>query len=216
MSLKISVYSDYVCPFCYLAKAPFEEAIRGKDVEVEWKPFELRPSPAPQLDPVNDPQKRAAWDSYIAPAAAKWGVEMKLPNVSPHPYTGLAFEGFHFAAAKGKGEAYNNRIFKAFFQEEQNIGELDILTRLAGEIGLDEAEFRQALQAGTYRDAQREALQHAFEEARITAVPTFIIGEERLQGAAGKDVFEQVLAKELSKRTADAPAGLSCDVNGSC
>lgn len=216
MSLKISVYSDYVCPFCFLAKAPFEEAVRGKKVEVEWKPFELRPSPSPRLDPANDPQKRAAWDSYIMPAAARLGVEMRLPDVSPHPYTGLAFEGFHFAAAKGKGEAYNDRIFRAFFQESQNIGEVDVLTKLAGEIGLDEAGFRAALQAGTYRDAQREALQHAFEEARITAVPTFMIGEERLQGAVGKDVFEQVIEKELNKRTEDVQAGLSCDVSDNC
>ncbi|MEC2084937.1 DsbA family protein, partial [Bacillus inaquosorum] len=55
MTVHIKVYSDYVCPFCFIGKAAFEEAIKGKDVDVEWMPFELRPSPSPQLDPVNDP-----------------------------------------------------------------------------------------------------------------------------------------------------------------
>lgn len=45
MTVHIKVYSDYVCPFCFVGKAAFEEAIKGKDVEVEWMPFELRPSP---------------------------------------------------------------------------------------------------------------------------------------------------------------------------
>ncbi|MFP3821891.1 DsbA family protein, partial [Bacillus sp. SIMBA_008] len=53
MTLQIKVYSDYVCPFCYVGKAAFEEAIKDKDVQVEWMPFELRPSPSPKLDPVN-------------------------------------------------------------------------------------------------------------------------------------------------------------------
>ena len=51
MPLTIKVYSDYVCPFCFLAEFPLQEAIRGKDVAVEWMPFELRPEPTPTLRP---------------------------------------------------------------------------------------------------------------------------------------------------------------------
>ncbi|MEO3945306.1 DsbA family oxidoreductase [Gorillibacterium sp. CAU 1737] len=218
MTLKIQVYSDYVCPFCYLGKGPFEEAIEGKDVEVEWMPFELRPYPAEPLDPWNDPPKKAAWDSTIAPYAKRWGVDMKLPHVSPHPYTHLAFEGYQFALERGLGKAYHDRVFRAFYGEEQNIGEPEVLTHLAGEVGLDEGEFRQALAERTYKQAHQAALRHAYE-ANIRAVPTFFIGDQVIQGIAGKEQLERVIEDQLNKQALEAsegPEGLSCDADGTC
>ncbi|SMO71262.1 DsbA family oxidoreductase [Melghirimyces algeriensis] len=199
MSVNVKVYSDYICPFCFLAKASFEKAIQGKDVEVEWMPFELRPSPSPKLDPVNDPSKRMGWDQFIKPTAKKWGVHMKLPYVSPHPYTNLAFEGFHFSKEHGKGKEYNDRVFTAFFQEEQDIGDIDVLTNIAGEVGLNQGDFREALMTRKYKEIQQQSLKHANEEAQITAVPTFIIGDERIQGVVNKETFERILDQELKK-----------------
>lgn len=199
MSLKIKVYSDYVCPFCYLGKDQFEKAIEGMDVEVEWMPYELRPRPSEQLDPASDPSKLAAWEHYITPRAKEWGINMKLPNVSPHPYTDLAHEGFHFAKELGKEKEYNNRLFTAFYQEDQNIGDVDVLSKIAGEVGLDQGEFKKALVSRKYEKTQKEALRHAYEEAEITSIPTFIIGNERIEGAAKKEVFKQVIENELKK-----------------
>src|SRR5436190_12364789 len=93
MPLKIKVYSDYVCPFCYLAEVPLREAIRGKDVEVEWMPFELRPEPQPTLRPEGDYLQRA-WLQSVYPIARRMGVPIKLPALSPQPHTHLAFEGY--------------------------------------------------------------------------------------------------------------------------
>ncbi|QHZ48855.1 DsbA family oxidoreductase [Bacillus sp. NSP9.1] len=211
MTLNIKVYSDYVCPFCFLGKDQFEKATEGKDVEVEWLPFELRPRPTEQLDPLNDPSKLAMWDGAIKPRIEAWGVDMKLPNVSPHPYTDLAHEGCHFAKEHGKEKAYNDRVYKAFFQEDQNIGDIDVLTTLAKEAGLDEQAFHDALAERKYQDVQRQALRHAYEEAGITAVPTFIIGNERIAGAASQEVFEQVIEKESKQKSVD---GLRCDLDG--
>ncbi|TWG79429.1 putative dithiol-disulfide isomerase involved in polyketide biosynthesis [Bacillus subtilis J27] len=99
-----------------------------------------------------------------------------------------------------KGHEYNTRVFQAFFQEGQNIGDIDILTKLAEEVGLDGAAFKSALETRTYQDVQRQALKHAYEEADITAVPTFIIGDTVIPGAAGKDVFEKAISDEQKKR----------------
>src|ERR1700736_4890236 len=101
MSLKINVYSDYVCPFCYLAEFPFREAIKGKDVEDEWMPFELRPEPQPTLRPEGEYLQRA-WSQSVYPIAERMGVPIALPPVSPQPYTHLAFEGYQFAREHGK------------------------------------------------------------------------------------------------------------------
>ena len=86
------------------------------------------------MDPVNDPSKLRLWDQYINPTIKQLNIDMKLPNVSPHPYTNVAFEGFHYANEYNKGKEYNDRIFKTFFQEDQNIGEIEILTNLISSI----------------------------------------------------------------------------------
>lgn len=214
MTLKVKVYSDYVCPFCFLGKDQFEKAIEGKDVEVEWMPYELLPRPSEQLDPVNDPSKLALWENAINPRIKAWDVKMKLPNVSPHPYTDLAHEGYHFAKENGKSKAYNDRVYQAFFQEDQNIGEIDVLTNLAKEVGLDEVAFKEALVSRKYQVTQEKALKHAYEEAQITGVPTFIIGEERIAGAATKETFAQVIEAESKKIKSEKIDGLQCSPDG--
>lgn len=198
MALKIRVYSDYVCPYCFLAEKPLQEAIRGKDVEVEWMPFELRPYPAETLRP-EGAYLQNTWAQSVYPMAKAMGVPIVLPKVSPQPHTGLAFEGYQYAREKGKGTEYNDRMLRAFFQEEQDIGQPDVLTRLAGETGLDEGEFRLALQSGKYKEAHQRALQHAYNEARITAVPTFYVGDRVVRGIPSKETLERVINEELAR-----------------
>jgi len=121
-------------------------------------------------------------------------VEIVLPRVSPQPHTHLAFEGYQFAKANGKANEYNDRIFRAFFQEEQDIGDIDVLTELAGEVGFDKAEYREALEKRQYRETHQAALRHAVEEVGVTAVPTFVIGQHVLPGVQRKETLEQAIA----------------------
>jgi 2-hydroxychromene-2-carboxylate isomerase len=73
------------------------------------------------------------------------GVPITLPKVSPQPHTQLAFEGYQYAKDYGKGNDYNHRVLEAFFVEGKDTGQIDVLTRLAGEVGLNEKEFEEAL-----------------------------------------------------------------------
>src|SRR3954465_12831947 len=143
MPLKIKVYSDYVCPFCYLAEFPLRDAIQGKDVEVEWMPFELRPYPQTTLRPEGEYLQRA-WSQSVYPIARRMGVPIVLPEVSPQPHTHLAFEGYQYAREHGKGNEYNHRVLEAFFREGRDIGKIDVLAKLAGDVGLVEMEFEAA------------------------------------------------------------------------
>ena len=70
---------------------------------------------------------------------------------------------------------------------------MDVLTWLAGEVGLDEAEFRQDLQSRRYRDAHRAALRHAYEQMKITSVPTFVIGRHVLPGLQSRRTLERAI-----------------------
>jgi predicted DsbA family dithiol-disulfide isomerase len=144
-------------------------------------PFELRPEPHPTLRPEGEYLQRA-WSQSVYPIARRMGVPIALPSVSPQPHTHLAFEGYQYAKEHGKGNDYNHRVLEAFFVEGQDIGQIDVLTQLAAEVGLDAGEFAEALRARKYREAHRQALRHAYEEAGVTGVPMFVIGNRVLTG----------------------------------
>ena len=159
-------------------------------------PFELRPYPTPTLRPEGE-YLQQAWSQSVYPLAAKMGVEIKLPTVSPQPHTHLAFEGFQFAKEHGQGNEYNHRIVWAFFQEDRDIGQIDVLTRLTGEIGLDDREFRRALETRKYQKTHQRALRYAHDMG-ITAVPAFQIGEHLLPGLQSTEMILKAI--ELAEK----------------
>src|SRR3954449_452251 len=158
-------------------------------------PFELRPHPNETLRPEGDYLQRA-WQQSVYPIARRMGVPIKLPTVSPQPHSHLAFEGFQCAREHGKGNDYNHRVLVAFFVEGQDIGQIDVLARLAGEVGLDGKEFGEALRTRKYREAHQRALRHAYEEAGVTGVPMFVIGDRVLTGLQDRETLEAVIEKE--------------------
>src|SRR5581483_5762464 len=158
-------------------------------------PFELRPEPHPTLKPEGDYLQRA-WQQSVYPLARQMGVPIQLPPVSPQPHTHLAFEGFQYAREHGRGNEYNHRVLQAFFVEGQDIGGIDVLTKLAGEVGLDEKEFETALRTRKYQEAHRRALRHAYEEAGVTGVPMFVIGRQVLTGLQDRATLEAVMEQE--------------------
>lgn len=194
---KVKIYSDYVCPFCYLGEQILEEVRKDNpdlEVEVEWLPFELRPFPTPTLRPGEEYLPKV-WRTSVYPMAKELGVDIKLPSVSPQPHTHLAFEGFQYAKEQGKGDAYTIRLFEAFFKEDKDIGKVEVLTRLAEQVGLDPIAFREILDNRTYKEQHQEALQQTYEIG-IKAVPTFKIGEDYYQGVIPKEELEKILREK--------------------
>lgn len=192
MSTQIQVWSDYVCPFCLIADELIERAITDRsDVEVVHHAHELRPHPRPTLRP-EDPYLPDIWHRAVYPMARRHEVSMRLPSISPQPYTHLAFRGAQYAAEQGRAEAYHRRMMTAFFRENLDIGNRTVLTRLAEETGLDPAAYTAALDDQTYAERHCEALA---ESARmnITVVPTIIIGARRIEGVATEGVIRRAL-----------------------
>src|SRR5262245_37885181 len=146
-------------------------------------PCERRPEPHATLRPEGDYLRRA-WQQSVYPLARRMGVPIKLPEVSPQPHTHLAFEGYQYAREHGRGNEYNHRVLEAFFVESQDIGDIGVLATLAGEVGLDRAAFETALRKRAYREAHRGALRHAYEEAGVTGVPMFVVGDRVAEALA--------------------------------
>jgi predicted DsbA family dithiol-disulfide isomerase len=123
---------------------------------------------------------------------------MKLPTVSPYPYTNLAFQGLEFAKDHAKADEYNGAVFRAFFQQSRDIGRREVLVDIANEAGLDPRPFQDALEQGAYRERVRQLLQTAQERLGITVVPTMLIGRQRLEGLYPVDTIRQAIQGELA------------------
>ncbi|MAT38049.1 MAG: thioredoxin [Ectothiorhodospiraceae bacterium] len=188
----ITLYSDYVCPFCLLAEQVLSDAIAGRDVDITWRPFELRPSPEPTLRP-EDPYLPSIWQRSVYPLAQRLGVPIELPSISPQPHTAKAFELLAMAQDQSLDHAYSTRVLRAFFQEDQDIGKPEILIRLAAEVGLDPDEARLALANGAYAQRHQEALRHAREDMQITSVPTIVVGEQVFRGTPPVDALKYAI-----------------------
>jgi predicted DsbA family dithiol-disulfide isomerase len=159
-------------------------------------PFELRPAPQPTLKP-EDNYLQTVWRQSVYPLARKMGVEIKLPSISPQPYTHLAFEGYQYAKEHGLANEYNDRLLRAFFQEDQDIGQIDVLTQLASVIGLNGAEFKAALETRKYKTVHQQAVAYALRQIGINSVPTFMIGDRILSGLLSKETLEQAIGAAI-------------------
>ena len=161
----------------------------------EWLPFELRPEPTPTLLPEDD-YLQTAWQNSVYPLAKKLGVEMKLPSVSPQPHTRLAHEAMEYAKECSKGNEYAHALFQAFFQRSEDIGKIDVLSRLAGEVGLNSDDVRRALEKGEYRERTQTLLRQSRMQM-VTAVPTFIIGRQRVSGLHLAEALAQIVDEQM-------------------
>ncbi|MBV9059835.1 MAG: DsbA family oxidoreductase [Pseudonocardiales bacterium] len=196
MPSTIEVFSDFVCPFCYLAEQPLADAVEGTDVHISWQPFELRPEPTPTLRPEGN-YLQSTWQQVVYPMAERMGVPIVLPRISPQPYSRLAFEGFAFAAERGLGQRYTEQVFRAFFVRQRDIGRPDVLTDVATQLGLDPEDFRAALDSGRYAAAHQRALRRA-QELDITVVPTILLNGRRLEGMPSAQALHQLLNEAVT------------------
>jgi predicted DsbA family dithiol-disulfide isomerase len=147
---------------------------------------------AERFRPGMDPKTRQAlWDRISAMGTAA-GVVMKAPKTLANSL--LALKAGEFAADAGAGEAYQERIFRAYFAEGRNIGERDVLFQLAAEAGVDSAALSEALDSDDYAIRIRN---HTLAANRlgVGGVPTFFIGDWPLVGAQSEDVMRRVLER---------------------
>lgn len=140
------------------------------DVEIVWRAFELRPEPVPTLDPRGEYLTRV-WRDAVYPMAERLGVTMHLPPVQSR--SRRAHEAAQWARRRGRFEDYNSAVFRAFFERGEDIGDVDVLARIAFDLQLDDAALRSALER---REFEGDVLVDEHEAARlgVTGVPAFI------------------------------------------
>lgn len=149
--VKITVFSDYVCPFCYLEEPDLARVREGYGdrVEVDWRAYELRPDPVPTLDPDGEYLHRV-WNASVYPMARSLGMTLRLPPVQPR--SRKALEAAEFAREVGVYDRMHTALFRAFFEDGRDIGDVGVLLGVGESVGLDGEELRKALEEGRYTE----------------------------------------------------------------
>jgi predicted DsbA family dithiol-disulfide isomerase len=173
-AVRVAVWSDYVCPFCYLELPVLERLKReaGVPVRVEWRAFELRPDPVPTLDP-DGAYLHRVWNQSVYPMARERGLTLRLPPVQPR--SRKAHEATAFARTAGRADATAEALFRAFFEHGRDIGEPEVLVAAGREAGLDADALRRALDEGRFT---AEVLADEAEAQRLglSGVPALVVG----------------------------------------
>jgi predicted DsbA family dithiol-disulfide isomerase len=211
--MKVEVWSDVVCPWCYIGKRRLETALEQfphrDQVEVVWRSFQLDPTiPEGETHPTL-PMLAAKYGrsveemrpsmAQVEQVAAAEGLEYHLADgVSGN--TGPAHELIHLAAERGLAAELKERLLHAHFTEGRSVFDVDSLVVLGAEVGLDETEAREVLTDRRYLDAVQQDAATA-QALGATGVPFFVV--DRKYGAAGAQPAE-LLLQVLERAWADA------------
>ncbi len=185
MPVVIQVFSDYVCPYCYLGEVPLRNALARTGAEIVWRAFQLRESGPPPFEPGSE-RMNASWNHSVFPLANRLGVEIRQPSRSP--LTRLAHEAAAWARSKDSFDQFHRRLFKAFFLENRDISELTVLKEIAWQSGLNPADLEKALAERRMADEVDEDLLIA-RTYGIATVPSFVIGGHVLAGVQDEAVL---------------------------
>ena len=198
--VKIVVFSDYICPFCYIGYYRVEQLKEKFDLEVEWRPFEIHPETpkeGTELSSLPFPKEYLEMmKANIKKLADDVGVTFKLSDKLPNSRMALFLS--EFARKKGKFKEFHKLVFDSYWKDGKDIGDRELLLGLAESLGFNRKEILDYIDS---EEPFRE-LKRSFNELRkygINGVPTFIIGDKIVVGAQPYEVFEKVIRKALEK-----------------
>jgi predicted DsbA family dithiol-disulfide isomerase len=216
--IKIDVWSDIACPWCYLGKRRLEEAIAAfarsdaaRPMLIEYHSFQLSPDMPEEYPGTHDEyladhlgwtaEQVAASNRRMAALGTPLGIDYNMASMRM-ANTAKAHELLHYAKARGKQAEMKARLMKAYFSDGRHVGRPADLSELAGEVGLDPADVTRSLEAGEYHDAVEADIKTAARYG-IRGVPFYVLdGKHGISGAQEPATFLEAL--ETIARRKDA------------
>ena len=196
--LKVTVFSDYICPFCYIGFYRVEQLKKNYDLEVEWRPFEIHPeTPKEGTDLNNLPYPEEYLDmmkANIKKLADDVGISLKLSDKLPN--SRLALYLSEFARKNGKFDDFHKLVFDSYWKDGKDIGDQAFLLGLAETIGLNRNDMLEYINSEEPKSELTKSLKD-LKQYGINGVPTFIIGDKIVVGAQPYDVFKKVIENIL-------------------
>ena len=227
--MKIEIWSDIMCPFCYIGKRRFElamEQFEHKDkVDIEWKSFLL--SPDVETDPTINMHQFLAkhkgisveeamgMNDYVTNMAAQTGLTYNFDNAIP-ANSFNAHRLIHFAKQHGKQGEAEEALFKAYFTEGRNIDDAPTLMDIAAGMGLDTTAFAQAMAGDTFVQDVIADVEEA-QQLGVRGVPFFVFNRKyAISGAQDATVFLETLETAYKEWQAENNNGLNIIEGDSC
>lgn len=204
--MKIEIWSDYACPFCYIGKERLQRAIRDLNmedkVEIELNSFQLNVNAKRVEDKdihkiisekYGIPYEQAkSSNSRIVDLAKSEGLNFDFDAIKPGN-TALAHALFKYANSVNKGNEVSKLLFKAYFEDGIDISDLKELTKIAENVGISKSDFGSAINDTKYHNSVKED-QSTAQEIGVTSVPFFVIdGKNSVTGAQDVDTFKDIL-----------------------
>ncbi|MCK6545693.1 DsbA family oxidoreductase [Myxococcota bacterium] len=235
--LRLDVWSDIACPWCYIGKRRLEKALarfpHAQRVRVVWRSFELDPQ-APRILSREQTYAERLAKKYrtstreaeqmiqrVVDVAAQEGLELRFDRAQ----AGNTFDAhrvLHLAARRGLQGVAKERLLRAYFTEGEAMGDHETLVRLGAEVGLDRDALTKVLASGEYSDEVRADEEEARENG-ISGVPFFVLGGRYgVSGAQPTELLERALDRawtELGLSALEpvaAAEGATCGPDGGC
>jgi predicted DsbA family dithiol-disulfide isomerase len=231
--MKIEIWSDYACPYCYIGKRRLEKALESfsdrEDIEISFKSFELDPSASYKTttntrERISEKyrigiEKAQQMIDSITEYAKSVGLDFNYDTVR-YTNTFDAHRIAKYAETKGKGIEISEKLLHAYFTENKQMSDHKILTDIATEIGLDKLEVENILKSKKFATDVRN---DEYESSRlgIQAVPFFLINEKySISGAQPSKVFKKAIEKALQEEKVleyvedDNLGGMVCNSDG--
>lgn len=234
--MKIEIWSDVMCPFCYIGKRKFETALEQftdkNNVEIEWKSFQLMPDLKTQVgrnlnefmaeEKGMSIEKAKSLNAHAVQMAKEIGLNFDFDNIIP-ANTFKAHRFTHFAKANGKQNEAEETLFHSYFIDGKNIDDFSTLIELGKKIGLDTNELKTALGNCSYADEVRADIYEA-QQIGIRGVPFFVFNRKyAVSGAQAPQTFLQTLQKSFAEWRKENPEtkleiidGKVCTPEGEC
>jgi predicted DsbA family dithiol-disulfide isomerase len=188
MALHVDVWSDFVCPWCFLVSTSLEKLEESHGVSITWKAYELRPKGSPPMPEEYRARIEAAQPRLHQMARTQYGVELNGGELGID--SRAAHIGMKYAETQGKGHAYHKRVFEAHWLEAANIGNLDVLAGLAEEVGLEREAFLASLNDKVF-ETEVETEQMQAYQYQLRGVPALIF--ENKYYIAGAHPYDELV-----------------------
>lgn len=234
--MKVEIWSDIMCPFCYMGKRKFELALAEfeprENIEIIWKSYQLMPDlekgTPTDLEKILVERKGISINQarQMNASVTQSGKQVGLTYNFDKALAVNTFDAhrfLHFAKANGKSNGAEEVIFRSYFTDGKNVGDFNVLVELGKEIGLDTHALSTALENGSYED---EVLTDMYEAKQlgVRGVPFFVFNRKyAVSGAQEPGIFLQTLEKSYSEWQKDNPEikmemsdAKVCTPNGEC
>lgn len=234
--MKVEIWSDVMCPYCYIGKRRMEKALEGfvdrDKVELVWKSYQLQPQLPDDYNKSTYEMVAARYNISLEEAkekhhnvtqlAKEYGLDYDFEKAKP-ANTFKAHQLLHFAKEKGKQDEAEELLFRAYLCEGKNVNDVETLLELSRAMDLDPVAFKAALEKGTYQSKVQADLEEA-KQVGVKGVPFFVFNRKlAVFGGQDPEKFVEILQttlaewqKENKPLQMDIIEGAACTPDGDC